>query len=250
MNFAAFCGARGKRTLLIDCDPQTNATFSCISIEQWKEHAEKQGTIANLFELRSHTAAEDKPIDAGSTVKKNVFPNVDLIPSHLDLFTIDLDVASATARETKLSRAIKPIEKDYEFIVCDCPPNLTIPTQNALAMSSHFVVPVSPDYLSSIGIALLLKRVQKFSEELQHKLEHVGIIVSRVGRRSGYRARTVATLRSEFGPLVFTAFINERSAVSESAEKNVPIYSLGDADAAQEFKEVSVEMFNRMHLKI
>ena len=90
VNFAAFCGLRGKRTLLIDCDPQTNATFSCISIEQWKEHAVKQGTIANLFELRSHTAAEDKPIDAATTVKKDVFTNVDLIPSHLDLFTIDL----------------------------------------------------------------------------------------------------------------------------------------------------------------
>jgi chromosome partitioning protein len=250
VNFAAFCGLRGKRTLLVDCDPQTNATFSCISIEQWKEHAEKHGTIANLFELRSHTAAEDKAIDVASTVKKDVFTNVDLIPSHLDLFTIDLDVASATARETKLSRAIKTIEKDYEFIVCDCPPNLTIPTQNALAMSSHFVVPVSPDYLSSIGIALLLKRVQKFSDELQHKLEHVGIIVSRVGRRSGYRARTVATLRSEFGNSVFTAILNERSAVSESAERNVPIYSADDNEAAQEFREVSLEMIKRMKLKI
>jgi chromosome partitioning protein len=119
-----------------------------------------QGTVADLFGLRSHTNAEGKIKAASDVLCKNVFLNVDLIPSHLDLFTIDLDLASAMAREKKLQKALKPIIDDYEIVVCDCPPNLTVPTQNALALSTHYVVPISPDFLSGLGIGLLLNRVR------------------------------------------------------------------------------------------
>ncbi len=127
VNFAAYCGRRRLRTLLVDLDPQTNATFSTIGVEQWEKHAEKHGTIADLLGAR-HTCSEGKQKTAAEVLRKSVFPNVDLIPSHLDLFTVDLDLANAVARETKLSRALKPIESNYDIIICDCPPNLTLPT--------------------------------------------------------------------------------------------------------------------------
>jgi chromosome partitioning protein len=155
VNFAAFCGRAGHRTLLIDLDPQTNSTFSCVTPEKWQEHAASNGTVANLLGVRQHTNAEGKTKSATDVIIKGVFKNVDLIPSHLDLFTIDLDVGSEVARETKLRRSLKDVIDDYDFVVCDCPPNLTIPTQNALALSTHYVIPVSPDFLSSLGVALL-----------------------------------------------------------------------------------------------
>src|SRR5205814_1774387 len=117
-----------------------------------EKHAAENGTVADLFGLRSHTNAEGKVKTASEVLCKNVFPNVDLIPSHLDLFTIDLDLASAMAREKKLQKALKPIIDNYQVVVCDCPPNLTVPTQNALALSTHYVVPISPDFLSGLGI--------------------------------------------------------------------------------------------------
>ena len=112
----------------------------------------------------------------------------------------------------------------------DCPPNLTIPTQNALALSSYYVVPVSPDYLSSIGIALLVTRVKRFCLELEHNLEHAGIVISRVGRRSGYRERTKGSLRGEFGDAVFENDLTERSAVSESAEQQKSVFQMDKSD--------------------
>jgi chromosome partitioning protein len=121
-NFAGYCGRKGMRTLLVDLDPQTNATFSCISIEEWQEHAAKNGTVANLFEVHSHTSAEGKQKGLDTIIRKNVWENVDLIPSHIELFTIDLEVAYATARETKLRKALTPIQHEYDMIVCDCPP--------------------------------------------------------------------------------------------------------------------------------
>jgi chromosome partitioning protein len=112
VNFAAYCGAIGLKVLLIDLDPQTNATFSCISVEQWQEHAAKKGTVANLLGARQHTNAEGKEKSAADVLMKKVFPNVDLLPSHLDLFTIDLDLSGAAARETRLRRAVKDMIVD------------------------------------------------------------------------------------------------------------------------------------------
>jgi chromosome partitioning protein len=165
VNFAAYCGRHGHKTLLVDVDPQTNATFSCMEPEKWDKTAKSKGTVANLLGTRNFSA-EGSPPTALDVVVTEVFKNVDLIPSHIDLFTIDLDLGGATGRELKLRKALKPVLDSYEFVIIDCPPNLTIPTQNALASSTHYVVPISPDFLSSLGIALLLNRIKTLSERL------------------------------------------------------------------------------------
>src|SRR5277367_4745554 len=101
VNFAAFCGMKKLKTLLIDLDPQTNATFSCIKYEDWQKHAAKKGSVADLLGARSHTKAQSSKRDVQSVIRRGVFKNVDLIPSHLDLFTVDLDLAGATGRESR-----------------------------------------------------------------------------------------------------------------------------------------------------
>jgi chromosome partitioning protein len=246
VNFAAYCGSQNLRTLLIDLDPQTNATFSSIGVDEWEKHAAAAGTVADLFGLRNHTSAEGATKDINSIVKRDVFNGVDLILSHLDLFTIDLDLAPATARETKLRRAVQPILDDYDIIICDCPPNLTIPTQNALAMSSHYIVPISPDFLSGIGVGLLINRVKKFCEELEHQLELGGIVISRVGRPALHRESTVAAIRKTFNDAVLKSEIKERVAVSEAAAAHKPIYDMSDLNASAEFRSVSNELLRRI----
>ncbi|MBU1207621.1 MAG: ParA family protein [Proteobacteria bacterium] len=246
VNFAAFCGLQELKTLLIDTDPQTNATFSCITVEKWKDHSTKKGTIANIMGMRRHTSPEGGEANVSEIIIRNVFRNVDLVPSHLDLFTIDLDLAATTARETKLKRSLGDILTQYKIVVCDCPPNLTIPTQNALAMSTHFAVPVSPDFLSAIGIGILLSRVKDFCKDLQHDLQHIGIILSRVGRPARHRSEISDDLRARFGELVITPEIKERAAVSEAASQNRSIYEMGDREAKKEFEDCSIEILKRM----
>jgi chromosome partitioning protein len=249
VNFAAYCGSRGLRTLLIDLDPQTNATFSCIDVTTWQEHAAERGTVADLLGLRSHASAEGKEKNASDVVRANVFESVDLIPSHLDLFTMDLDLANATARETKLRRALSAFLNDYNVVICDCPPNLTIPTQNALALSTHYAIPVSPDYLSSLGVALLIRRVKKLCEDLEHKLELAGIIISRVGRPAEHRAQTVASIRETFRDDVLQNELRERVAVSEAAQSQSPVFRRNDA-ASDEFRAVSQELLTRIGVSV
>jgi chromosome partitioning protein len=246
VNMAAYFGAKGKRTLLVDLDPQTNATFSCIEVDAWEAHARDHGTVADLLGARQHTSAGAKQKKASEVILANVFENVDLVPSHLDLFTIDLDMAGATARETRLRKSLQEVEKNYELIVCDCPPNLTIPTQNALAASSFFVVPISADFLSSLGIAILLKRIKQLSEDLDQKLSLAGIVISRVGRPAYHRDEILAALRAQFPTEIIGQSLSERVRVAEAAAKKKPIFAMNDNAASAEFAAVYTAIGGRI----
>jgi chromosome partitioning protein len=246
VNLAAFCGRKGKKTLLVDLDPQTNATFSCMEIADWEKHAKTKGTVADLLGARKHASAQAKQKKTKKVIITDVFKKVDLIPSHLDLFTIDLDMASATARETRLKKALQEVVKDYEVIICDCPPNLTIPTQNALAASTHFVVPISPDYLSSLGIGILLNRIKQLSEDLDQPLTLAGIVMSRVGRYADHRAAIESALQTEFGKTVLTSVLKERVQVAEAAAKHKSIFQMTDNVAIAEFTNVCAELTTRI----
>lgn len=245
VNFAAYCGHAGMRTLLVDCDPQTNATFSCIRVEDWAEHAEKFGTIASLLGVRS-IAGEPNHKDPQTVIRKGVFENVDLVPSHISLFSVDLDLGGAAGREMRLRKALKPVLDQYDMVVCDCPPNLTIPTQNALAMSTHYVVPVPPDYLSIVGVTLLTTRIDELCENLDHKITNAGIIVSRVGRKAAHRENLLAGLRTRFEKLVLNSELRERVAVPESVSLQKSIFEMGDEQASQEFTAMSQELLERI----
>jgi chromosome partitioning protein len=247
VNLAAYFGRKGLKTLLIDLDPQTNATFHCMKVEDWQKHAAANGTVADLLGVREHTSAEGAKKTAADVVVEDVFDDVDLIPSHLDLFTIDLDLSGAAARETKLRRELKEFVSEYDVVICDCPPNLTIPTQNALAFSTHYIVPVSPDFLSSLGVSLLLSRVQKFSSELENPIELIGIAISRVGRQSYYRQETKQALRAQFD-CVLDSELKERSSVSEASAKQKNVFQWGDTQAKDEFTELGDEISESLGL--
>ena len=168
-------------------------------LEEW---AASHGTIADVLGLRDHASAEGATKDPKDVIVPDVFPNVDLLPSHLDLFTVDLELGGQTRRESILERKLEETIADYDLIVCDCPPNLTLPTQNALSISSFYIIPVSLDYLSGVGIGLLIQRVEQFGQEIQNILTNAGIVISRVGRPARHREETEGTVRQQFGDLV------------------------------------------------
>jgi chromosome partitioning protein len=250
VNFAAYCGKNNLKTLLVDLDPQTNATFSCITVAKWKDHAMKNGTIADLMGMKKHNSADGQQKDFSTVIIGNALPGVDLVPSHLDLFTIDLDLASSTARELKVKRALTPVLDNYDIVVCDCPPNLTIPTQNALAMSTHFVVPISPDFLSALGVGILLNRVKDFCEDLSHTLVHLGIVISRKGRPAYHRDQITTDIRASFPTVVLNSEITERVSVSECTAANKSIFQSSDGAAITEFTNFSKELLIKLGVQI
>ena len=247
VNLAAIAGdVHDKKTLLIDVDPQTNATFSCIPVDAWEKHAASKGTLANILGLRAHTSAEGIVKTPEDVILPDVFHNVDLLPSHLELFTVDLDLSGESYRETILSRELEGIIEDYDLVVCDCPPNLTLPTQNALAISSYYIVPVSLDYLSGLGIGLLINRVNRFAKVAGKTIQNAGIVISRVGRPARHREETEGSIRAEFGSYVLEQTLKERVSVSEAGSLQKPVHKHTDKEAETEFLEVSNELLARM----
>lgn len=246
VNMAAYFGIKGKKTLLVDLDPQTNATFSCMEVADWQTHAKKNGTVSDLLGARQHASADARAKKVSDVLVRDVFRNVDLIPSHLDLFTVDLDMAGATARETRLKKALHEVSEKYDLIICDCPPNLTIPTQNALAASSHFVVPISADFLSSLGIGILLGRVKQLGADLDQDLSLAGIVISRVGRPAYHRDEIVGALRKQFPNDVLKTELSERVKVAEAAAKTKSVFDMNDATAVAEFEAVCKDIGTRI----
>lgn len=242
VNYAAYCGRKGRKVLLCDLDPQANASFGMIGVEGWEDHIKKNGTVADLLGARSHKSAQGEARTFDDVVIRDAWKNVDLIPSHLDLFTIDLDMAAVTAREFKLKKSLKDYLSEYDIVICDCPPNLTLPTQNALAISTHFVVPVSLDYLSVLGIGLLVSRINSLSQDLDVELENAGIIISRVGRPAKHRAETESVVRETYGDEVLSGKVTDRTSISAAMEKARSIYDSGDKDAVAEFNYVFSEL--------
>lgn len=243
-NFAAYCASIGMRTLLIDLDAQTNATFSFMDVAAWQAHEAQHGTVADLLGA-GHTRGALPHRPQFGRVKVKVRTNLDLVPSTQRLFSVDLDLASTTARETALKRAVGGELQNYDVVVCDCPPNLSLATQNALAISTCYVVPVTLDFLSSLGIALLKNRIERYAEDMQVTLALAGIIVSREGRRAQFRSQTEATLRSEFGSSVLTAKTTERVAVTECTAAQRTVFESADTAASHEFTAVCSELLAR-----
>lgn len=241
VNYAAYCGRKGRRVLLCDLDPQANASFGMLGVDGW-ENTKNNGTIADLLGARKHKSAEGEAKKFDDIVVKNAWQNVDLIPSHLDLFTVDLDNAGLTAREFQLKKSLKGHLDDYDIVICDCPPNLTLPTQNALAVSTHFFVPVSLDYLSVLGIALLLNRIAVLSEDLDVDLCNAGIVISRVGRAARHRAETESVVRTQFGDDVLQGKISDRTAISAVMEGMKSIFESGNKEAIAEFNYIFAEL--------
>ncbi|MDF3907767.1 MULTISPECIES: ParA family protein [Paracoccus] len=249
VNYAAYCGNKGRKVLLCDLDPQANASFGMIGVEGWESHVAKKGTVADLLGARRHKNAQGVARGFNDVVIKNAWNNVDLIPSHLDLFTVDLDLAGITAREFQLKKSLKDHIEDYDIVICDCPPNLTLPTQNALAISTNYTVPVSLDYLSVLGIGLLLSRISSLSEDLDVDLTNSGIIISRVGRPAKHRAETESVVRGEFNGDVLSGKITDRTAISAAMEKAQSIYSSGDQSAIAEFNHIFSELDQNLGIK-
>lgn len=249
VNLAAIAGdIHDLKTLLIDVDPQTNATFSCIGVDAWEKWDQDNGTIADLFELRNHKSADGHEKQAQDVIVKDVFKNVDLLPSHLDLFSCDLELGARIRREEilvkKLGKALEP----YDLVICDCPPNLTLPTLNALSISTYYLVPVTLDFLSALGIGLLISKIEEFGQEIGKEFTSAGIVITRIGRPARHREETEETIRSTFGDLVLRNTITERSDVSESASVHQPVHIFGNDDCQKEFKAVSKEILQTIEI--
>ena len=221
-------GTMDKKVLVIDLDPQTNATVMMIGEDRWRKINDEERTIARLF--MDALDPENKRFDLDATLQKGVSNvrqarTIDLIPSSLDLIDVQDRLATVpsgrfySVNPTELLwRAVKNRIEDYDVVLVDCPPNLGIITLNGLRISHGFVIPTVPDILSTYGIPQILTRVEAFSKEIAEQIDPLGIIITKYQMNSTIHINTVKRLRTKSNPPVFDTVIRQANDVAAAAE--------------------------------
>lgn len=202
-----FENVQGKKVLVIDTDPQTNATVALIQEADWKRRNAAGRTLCQLFKDKlDGTSLFDlnASLVKGASNLQGGIPNLDLLPSSLDFIGIQdrlINIGAGTfytvAPTSVLKSAITPLLGSYEFILIDCPPNLGIVTLNALNISDFYLVPVIPDVLSTYGIPQIDERVGKFGVSIGRKIHPLGIVISLYREQVVLHRSTVAELRAD-----------------------------------------------------
>jgi chromosome partitioning protein len=221
----------GKKVLVIDLDPQTNATTVLIGEDRWKKLNKKNQTLAALFQDALRPEREPALFDLDATLQTGVgtvseVRSVDLLPSSLDLIDVQDKLASMPLGRfysdnptDLLRRAVRPILDDYDFVLVDCPPNLGIVTLNGLRISSGYVIPTIPDVLSTYGIPQIQARVRAFADNLGEDIAEIGIVVTKYRAASTVHRNTVLRMQDDENlPVVLDTVIPEGNQIAASAE--------------------------------
>ena len=202
VNLAAALGVLEQQVLLIDADPQANAT-SGLGIDV--ENVEK-GT----YQLLEHT------IKAKEGIIKTNSPNVDIIPAHIDLVAIEIELIDKDKREYMLKMALEEVKDDYDYIVIDCAPSLGLITLNALTAADAVIIPIQCEYYALEGLGKLLNTIKSVQKVHNPELDIEGLLLTMYDSRLRLSNQVVAEVKKHFHNMVFKTIIQRNIRLGEA----------------------------------
>ncbi|RZK47098.1 MAG: ParA family protein [Pedobacter sp.] len=209
INLAASLAVLEFRTLLVDADPQANSTtgvgFDLHNIRQ------------SLYDCMVNNAR------AADVILKSEIPNLDVIPSHIDLVGAEIEMINYPNRETVLKNILAPVRDDYQFIIIDCSPSLGLITVNALVASDSVIVPVQTEFFALEGLGKLLNTIKIVQSRLNQELEIEGILMTMYDGRLRLCNQVVAEVRKHFDEMVFNTIIHRNTRISEAPSVGKPV---------------------------
>lgn len=202
INLAGCLGVLEHKTLLVDADPQANATTGL--------GFELKNVKSGLYEcLLGET-------DVKNAILHSNNPNLDLLPSHIDLVGAEIEMIQLPNREFMLKKAIEQVKDDYDFIIIDCSPSLGLITVNALAASDSVIIPVQCEYFALEGLGKLLNTIKIVQGRLNAELEIEGILLTLYDTRLRLANQVVEEVKTHFQEMVFDTVIHRNTRLSEA----------------------------------
>ena len=232
VNLASALGLLEKKVLLIDADPQANAT-SGLGIEVSND---KKGT----YELLEHTAVVHE------TVLDTQVPNLSLIPSHIDLVAIEIELVDKSEREFMLKKALKEVRTDYDFIIIDCAPSLGLITLNALSAADSVIIPIQCEYFALEGLGKLLNTIKSVQKLHNPDLDIEGLLLTMYDSRLRLSNQVVEEVKKHFGKMVFKSIIQRNIRLSEAPSygENIIQYD-ATSKGAQNYLSLAEEVLKK-----
>jgi chromosome partitioning protein len=210
INLSASLAAAEKKTLLIDGDSQGNATSG---IGTDKSNINE----ANLY----HAMIGKVPLE--KVIRPTTLPNLDIIPSNQDLIGIEIEYVDIEDREKRLRQLLKAMNRQYDYIIIDCPPSLGFMTVNALVAADSLIVPLQCEYFAMEGLGYLLNTVKIVKTNLNPSLSLAGILLTMFDPRNLLAHRVSEDVRKHLGDKVFKTVIPRNVRLSESPSHGLPI---------------------------
>ncbi|MBO0939844.1 ParA family protein [Fibrella sp. HMF5335] len=216
INLAASLAALEFRTLIVDADPQANST---------------SGLGYNPKEIENsiyECMIED--VQTRDAIIQTDFPNLDLLPSHIDLVGAEIEMINLQSREDKMKEALAHVRDDYDFIIVDCSPSLGLITINSLTAADSVIIPVQCEYFALEGLGKLLNTIKIIQSRLNTNLAIEGILLTMYDLRVRLSNQVVGEVTSHFQQMVFSTIIPRNIRLSESPSFGVPVLAQ-DADS-------------------
>ena len=219
INLSACMATRSLRTLLVDIDPQGNAT-SGLGIDK------NQLEYSVYDSLLGGRALEDVIISSG-------IENLDIVPSNIHLTGAEVELVGTFARETKLRVALEPVRDRYNFIIVDCPPSLGLLTVNTLTAADSVIVPIQCEYYALEGLTELLRVIELVKCDLNPSLSLEGVFLTMADWRTNLSHQVIEEVKKFFGEKVYRTIVPRSVRLSEAPSFGKPIifYDMGSAGA-------------------
>lgn len=211
VNVAACLAALGERALLVDTDPQGNATSGV-------------GVVKSELEVCMYDVLiNEVPIER--VILPTETPGLDLVPAKLDLAGADIELMSTMSRETKLKQALERVADRYEFVIIDCPPSLGLLTVNVLTAAQYVILPIQCEFYALEGLSQLLKTVDLVHQHLNPELEIAKVLLTMFDYRTNLSQQVVDEVRGCFGDRVSSVVVPRNVRLSEAPSHGLPIVS-------------------------
>ncbi|MCL1918493.1 MAG: AAA family ATPase [Peptococcaceae bacterium] len=233
VNLSASLAEQGYRILLVDLDPQGNATTGSGISKQY------------LSQCIYDVLINDVPIE--EVILEAEVPNLWIIPARIELAGAEIELVAEINREGKLASALYEIRDKYDFVIIDCPPSLGLLTLNALCAATDILVPIQCEFYALEGLSLLMKTLERVRKSINRELEILGVVLTMFDARTNLSIQVVDEVKAYFKDKVFSTIVPRNVRLSEAPSHGLPII-LYDSKSrgAEVYRDLAREVLERV----
>ncbi len=231
INLSASLAELGKKVLVVDMDPQGNTT-SGLGVDK-----EEENTVYELL-------LEEKTLE--ECLRKEIFPNLSLIPSNVNLAGAEIELVNVENKENLLKNALDQIKEDYDFILIDCPPSLNVLTINSMCAGDTVLVPIQCEYYALEGLSQLMHTIDLVRERLNSDLEMEGVVFTMYDARTNLSLQVVENVKNNLDQTIYKSIIPRNVRLAEAPSHGLPITIYDTKSAgAEAYRLLAEEVIHR-----